>query len=357
MAFPGANGDGYLIYPGKTAKDLPVPTLRLEMIRQGNEDFETFRLLEEGIREATRRLEVTRSACDPHARVTEIVSRVATRLTRWNRDPLAMENARRAALDEIEFVRRQPLALLRTSSQERFASSEKEVSGRLWAESGATVRASLSGGVGTRKIPLHKEPIRGKAHTLYRFAFPLNVPQARLTVTIKRNGKVKTIERLFLKKVPLKPATGRILSDWQSPTDIEKWTRNYVAVQPAADKEMGPCGKLTFLPGAEFPNLRLLEPKGFLDTDWREYGYLVLTFRNPGSSQVALRLKPLDRGGKADDKHYILLEPKETTRYAVRIEDFGVDIANFQGFELWMFQTKEPVTVMVGPVVISPTKP
>jgi len=41
-AIAGATGEGYLIYPGKTFEDDPIPSLRLEMIRQGIEDYELF---------------------------------------------------------------------------------------------------------------------------------------------------------------------------------------------------------------------------------------------------------------------------------------------------------------------------
>lgn len=41
----GAAGDGYLIYPGANVNDDPVPSLRLELIRHGNEDFEMLYVL------------------------------------------------------------------------------------------------------------------------------------------------------------------------------------------------------------------------------------------------------------------------------------------------------------------------
>lgn len=46
MAFPGANGDGYLVYPGrKYGLTGPIPTVRLEAIRDGQEDYESLLLL------------------------------------------------------------------------------------------------------------------------------------------------------------------------------------------------------------------------------------------------------------------------------------------------------------------------
>lgn len=46
MAYPGINGDGYLVYPGtKYGVNGPIPTIRLESIRDGIEDYEALYLL------------------------------------------------------------------------------------------------------------------------------------------------------------------------------------------------------------------------------------------------------------------------------------------------------------------------
>ena len=48
LAFPGANGDGYILYPGrKYGIHGPIGTMRLEMIRDGQEDYEYLYILEE----------------------------------------------------------------------------------------------------------------------------------------------------------------------------------------------------------------------------------------------------------------------------------------------------------------------
>ena len=48
LRFPAANGDGYLLYPGRPyGIDGPVGSLRLQSIRDGNEDYDFFYALEE----------------------------------------------------------------------------------------------------------------------------------------------------------------------------------------------------------------------------------------------------------------------------------------------------------------------
>lgn len=56
LAFPGANGDGFLVYPGrKYGIDGPISTLRLESIREGAEDYEYLYLLEQLLDEANHK--------------------------------------------------------------------------------------------------------------------------------------------------------------------------------------------------------------------------------------------------------------------------------------------------------------
>ena len=48
LRYPSANGDGYLLYPGKPyGMDGPVGTVRLQSIRDGSEDYELLKTLEE----------------------------------------------------------------------------------------------------------------------------------------------------------------------------------------------------------------------------------------------------------------------------------------------------------------------
>lgn len=51
--FAGANGDGYLVYPGaKYGTDTPIPTMRLMELRDGFEEYEFLYLLENEVNDA-----------------------------------------------------------------------------------------------------------------------------------------------------------------------------------------------------------------------------------------------------------------------------------------------------------------
>jgi hypothetical protein len=84
----GIRGDGSLFYPGKqVGVDGPVSSLRLEMIRDGLEDFEYLTLADARLsKKATQ----------------DFVARVARNMTDWERDPLALEKVRRELGDLLD---------------------------------------------------------------------------------------------------------------------------------------------------------------------------------------------------------------------------------------------------------------
>ncbi len=91
--FGGANGDGYLLYPGKTAEAEPISSIRLEMIRDGNEDLEYVAIL--------RTLLIEAGESDPEPHIRDMIGPVARSLTDWTRDPRVLLEQRRAMAREI----------------------------------------------------------------------------------------------------------------------------------------------------------------------------------------------------------------------------------------------------------------
>jgi hypothetical protein len=78
---PALRGDGSLLYPGKkVGVDGPISSQRLEIIRDGIEDFDYLTLAEQWLGgDATR----------------EYVSRLCASLTEWEQDPATLELVRR----------------------------------------------------------------------------------------------------------------------------------------------------------------------------------------------------------------------------------------------------------------------
>lgn len=81
-------GDGSLFYPGKqVGVDGPVSSQRLEMVRDGLEDFDYLTLADALLgKQATR----------------DFVARIATDMTTWEHDPLVFEKVRRELGDALD---------------------------------------------------------------------------------------------------------------------------------------------------------------------------------------------------------------------------------------------------------------
>lgn len=360
LAFPGANGDGYLIYPGKTHEDPPIPSLRLEWIRQGNEDFETFWLLRDRLREEAEKLEVPPERYDPHSEVEALIARVAPTFTRWNRDPLAMEAARREALDRIEATGQSPRAVLWTSVPGGPLTPNQTVSGVVWSEPGSQVTVTAQGeGTGPlATLPVLSEPATSRRHETWRFSLQPTDYVTRLTVSVEKDGTKRTFTRLFTLPRPLARLEGDMLCAWTKPEDVKKWALSSVEADVTERQELGPCAKLTYKPNVEFPNIRLLHPDGFADPDWTKRGYLVLSFYNPHSETVGLTLKLFTKDGKAQDGLSIELPPKEASRFSWSVkDDFTIDMSQFAGFELWMWNKPKTRMIYLGPVLTTTERP
>jgi len=84
---PVIYGDGSLMYPGKqVGVDGPVSSVRLELIREGAQDYEYLRLLE---------------AKRGRAAVLAIIGKAVTDLTNYTRSPVRLEAARRRLAEAI----------------------------------------------------------------------------------------------------------------------------------------------------------------------------------------------------------------------------------------------------------------
>ncbi len=92
---PHVNGDGFLLYPGKPAGvDGPVTSLRLEIIRDGNEDVEYFNLLKNLLKK--------HNTPNPDQTIKSLINPLARTLTDWNTTPAQLEQQRNLLATEIE---------------------------------------------------------------------------------------------------------------------------------------------------------------------------------------------------------------------------------------------------------------
>jgi len=101
QTFPGANGDGSLLYPGRNGK--PVDSIRWECLRDGLEDYEVFCLLEAGVREL-RKKKIEPDLLQKAAALLAIDDQVVHSYKSYNPDPQAYLAARADMSDLLERI-------------------------------------------------------------------------------------------------------------------------------------------------------------------------------------------------------------------------------------------------------------
>jgi len=123
------NGEGVLVYPGDRR---PLPSVRLELLRDGLEDAEYLTILRESIKETQRKLEAQWLGDAASLRIGELCRRLisdeALRIhagesllltPHFTREPGAIERVRAEVAEEIQQLEHKPLALVLTEPQER----------------------------------------------------------------------------------------------------------------------------------------------------------------------------------------------------------------------------------------------
>lgn len=106
FTFSRYNGDGQLIYPGRN--ETPLPSLRLEVIRDGIEDYELLALLEDAalrLREADTEGQYA-FLVDESMRLADVDPRVVKDLTRFTDDPRVIGRERERVAHQLMRVQR-----------------------------------------------------------------------------------------------------------------------------------------------------------------------------------------------------------------------------------------------------------
>jgi len=104
----GVNGDGLLVYPGRDMT--PIPSIRLEMIRDGIEDYEYMALLERAVKKARALPKARRPSPETlteAVRLTRVPDAISRSLTDYTDDPTVIRSRRRRIADMIERLQRE----------------------------------------------------------------------------------------------------------------------------------------------------------------------------------------------------------------------------------------------------------
>lgn len=178
-------GDRAMVYPGKEGL---VGSLRFSAQRDGLEDYEYLRVLEDRLREIKRHIGRDAFWLAPRQRPLELCRRVIWSCHDYTRDPHVMTQTRRAIAEEIEAIASQPRLVVQTSPPEGTVvpAGPRAVNLRGLAPPGAKVTVNGQTVANTR-------PSGYFSHAVF-----LGDDQPTITVAVDHNGTQRTVSRTFL---------------------------------------------------------------------------------------------------------------------------------------------------------------
>ena len=102
---PEQNGNGILFYPGS---DGPIPSIRLELLRDGMEDYEYLALLQHIVQSAAQRGMADQTLVQRANRLLAVDPVLVTSLRAYAKDPSVLEDQRRLIAEIIEQLQQEP---------------------------------------------------------------------------------------------------------------------------------------------------------------------------------------------------------------------------------------------------------
>ena len=177
-------GDRAIVYPGE--KGL-LGSLRFSSMRDGLQDFEYLRVLENELSKIKKKVGQEAFWLDPRQRPLELCRRVVWSFYEYTRNPDVMLNTRNAIAREIEELQTEPLLIIQTSPPEGMfvPSGPRNIGVRGLVQPGAKV--TLNG----KSI----QNVRPSGYFLQTYFMSENNPT--ITVTVEYNGKTRTAKRTF----------------------------------------------------------------------------------------------------------------------------------------------------------------
>lgn len=174
-------GDTHIVYPGKQG---PLPSLRLEAMRDGLEDYELFKLLEEEILALKKELGGRAIELPFERRALELCRKVVPSITGYTRDPAKLLEIREEVVKEIMAVRERPLALVLTEPEEW-----KPI---VWGPLMVIVRGVCEENA---EVEVNGKPVPVRSGYFATYALPGR--GGEVVVKIKKGGVERTIVRRF----------------------------------------------------------------------------------------------------------------------------------------------------------------
>jgi len=174
-------GDTHIVYPGKRG---PLPSLRLEAMRDGLEDYELFKLLEDEISAVKRELGGKALELPFERRALELCRRVVPSITGYARDPGKLLEVWEQVVRELVQLRERPLALVLTEPP--------EWEPIVWGPLMVLVRGVCEDGA---EVEVNGKPVPVSNGYFATYAFPGR--NGEIAVRVRKGGLEKVIVRRF----------------------------------------------------------------------------------------------------------------------------------------------------------------
>jgi hypothetical protein len=332
MAFPGANGDGFLFYPGyDVGVDGPINTLRIENLREGAEDYEYLWTLEQRLNETASRLGI--AGFHAHDALQPYYDRLYLNMRDYNQDASNFMQVRHDVAQQIVSLAEGIPMLV---SVKNVSATEREVN--VYTEKGAAVKIA-----GTEAVPIG---VSGQAD---QFVSKLTLAPGLHDVEIEaasRSQVKKADVKLYVRddypyEVPL--------NDAETANDLNRWTKSNVLLSQSTESVTQGVYSLQaeYKAGVSFPNIRLFGAgTAFRSADWSSYGALAFDVHNPDPNRTAIfYVKFHQTNGKTDDTFFQSVPAGESRTVRIPLNEVSLDLTQMKGIELWMFKQPQPFTL------------
>lgn len=334
LAFPGANGDGFLLYPGKELGiNGPVATIRIEAIREGMEDYEYLWSIEDRMRSAAASLGL--ASFDVDAAMKPYYDRLYKSVSSYNERPEELLQVRREIAEQIVALEQDPTVLFTVTRLE-------DLKQRITVYAAKDAAVQLNGQT-VQAAEQHPQ------YDVYAQTFDLQIGVNPVELTVTANGAAKsqTIRLIGIAPAPVQYVVPML--DAESSGDVDRWTLENVELSRSADHaaQGDQSLKAVYQPDVDFPNMKLFHAgTGFRSADWSKYNMLEFDVYNDEETSQLLYIKFFDESGGVFDGTTATVGPKASKKVQIPMVNIGiVDKTNMAGFELWMWKQSAPVTL------------
>ncbi|GIP41207.1 hypothetical protein J31TS4_44870 [Paenibacillus sp. J31TS4] len=332
LAFPGANGDGYLFYPGtEVGIDGPVGTIRLEVLRESMEDYEYLYQYEQLLRSKAEALGIAETFPYRDA-VRPFYDRLYKAVRSFEENPDNVLQVRKEIAEELTAGKNAGPSLVTVGKP---ADGVREMT--VFAPKGA--QASLNGQPMT---------LAGGEAGYDRFSMTLELGHGvhNADIVVTHAGGTQTINRVLAVQETSAPYSIE-LNNVETAQAVKRFTTSTVDLSLTEEHvtQGEHAMKAVFRANVNFPNLRLFEAgKGFRSADWSSFRNLEFDVYNPGKD-VTFYVKFHQTNGKTDDTFLQTIRGGTSKTIRIPLEQVSLDRTQIKGIEIWMWKQTVPQTL------------